>query len=197
MAIGDPYISWPQLKSVLGITDSSEDDLGNRAVLASARAINNRSGYTTFWKGSSPETIAIETEGRVRPVRRGANRYWKLLLPDGIASAVSFSVAGSSGATLFEADIQFRQKKPVTAVKIPWNVSIGETVSVTAYWGWPEVPDDIVMANQIQAHRFYGRRGSPEGIAGSAEWGLTRIPNLDPDVKSILEGGGYINPGIG
>lgn len=197
MAIGDPYISWPQLKVVLGITDSSEDALGNRAVLGAAKAINNRSGYTTFWRTETPETVTVETEGRIRPVRRGAIRYFKLLLPDGIASAAGFSVAGNPSASLFEASMRFRQMKPVTAIKLPWGASMSETLDITAYWGWPEVPDDIVMANQIQAHRFYGRRGSPEGIAGSAEWGLTRIPNLDPDVKAILEGGGYINPGIG
>ncbi len=196
MAVGDPYITWPELKVVLGITDSSEDALGNRAVLASAAAINKRSGYTTFWKGADPETITIETEGRIRPVRRGSVMYFKLLLPDGIAAATSFSIPGYPSAALFESSIQFRKKEPVTAIKLPWGFS-AETVDVTAYWGWPEVPDDIIMANQIQAHRFYGRRGSPEGIAGSAEWGLTRIPNLDPDVKAILEGGGYINPGIG
>lgn len=197
MAVGDPYITWDQLKDVLGITDTSEDDLGNRAVLAAARAINNRTGFTTFWMGAAPETITVELEGRIRPVRRGSVRYMKLLLPDGIASATSFSVTGITGAALFEASIQFRQDKPVTAIKLPWGTPLGETIDVTAYWGWPEVPADIVMANQIQAHRLYGRRGSPEGIAGSAEWGLTRIPNLDPDVKAILEGGGYINPGIG
>lgn len=195
MAVGDPYITWEQLKAVIGVTDSSEDALGQRAVRAASRALEKRSGYTTFWKSSVPETITIETEGRVRPVRRSG--YVKLLLPDGIASATSFSVAGVSTAALFEASIQFRKTEPVTAVKLPWGTSIPATYDVTAYWGWPEVPEDIVMACQIQAHRFYGRRGSPEGVAGSAEWGLTRIPNLDPDVKAILEGGGYINPGIG
>lgn len=197
MAVGDPYITWTQLKDVLGVTDSAEDELGERAVMGAARAINNRTGYTTFWKGSDLETIAIATEGRIRPVRRSGLAYYKLLLPDAIASATGFSVSGVTGATLFEASIQFRENKPVKAIKIPWGTTIPEEFSVQAYWGWPQVPDDIVMANQLQAHRFYRRRGSPEGIAGSAEWGLTRIPRLDPDVQAILEGGGYINPGIG
>lgn len=195
MAVGDPYITWDQLKVVIGVTDDSEDALGQRAVRAAARALEKRSGYTTFWRSLAVETVEVETEGRIRPVRRSG--YYKLLLPDGVAQAAGFAISGVPGAALFEAGIQFRKKEPVTAVKIPWGTTIPETWNITAYWGWPEVPEDIVMANQIQAHRFYGRRGSPEGISGSAEWGLTRIPNLDPDVKAILEGGGYINPGIG
>lgn len=195
MAVGDPYITWDQLKGVIGVTDDSEDALGQRACRAAARALEKRSGYTTFWKGTAPETVTVETEGRIVPKRRLG--YSKLLLPDGIASSTGFALAGVNGASLFEASIQFRKNEPVTAIRIPWGISIPAEWDITAIWGWPDVPEDIIMANQIQAHRFYGRRGSPEGIAGSAEWGLTRIPNLDPDVKAILEGGGYINPGIG
>lgn len=193
--MGDPYISWVQLKAVLGITDSAEDALGQRAVLGAAAAINNRCGFPTFWKADSPEVVTVETDGKIVPNRRAG--YYKLLLPCGIAEATGFAVSGFATARMLDASALFAEGKPVTEIRLPWGSSIPETIDITCVPGWPAVPPDIIMANQIQAHRYYRRRGSPEGIAGSAEWGLTRIPNLDPDVKSILDGGNYINPGIG
>lgn len=191
MAIGDPYISRVQLKNVLGLTDDSEDPLVDRAVKGATSAINNRSGYSTFWKTDTVETRTIETIGRIVPNRtRG---YWKLLLPDGIASATGLLVAGVSEVR----GLDVRSGRPIDALRIPMSSSLPETYDVTAVWGWPELPDDIVMAAQMQAHRYYKRRGSPEGMAGSAEWGVVRIPRLDPDVIAILEAGGYTNPGIG
>lgn len=191
MALGDPYISRDELKVVLGITDSSEDELIDRALRAASMAINNRSGYSTFWNTGTAETRVIETTGRI--VYKRALGYWKLLLPDGIASATGLAVDGVTDAR----GLDIRSGRPIDSIRIPVSGTLAETYDVTAVWGWPEVPDDIKMATQMQAHRYYKRRGSPEGMSGSAEWGVVRIPNLDPDVKAILEGGGYMNPGIG
>lgn len=192
MAYGDPYISRAQLKNLLGITHSSEDDNIDRAVMGATRAINNKSGYSTFWNTVSLVTISVETSGRLVPKR--ADGYWKLLLPDGIASATGLAVAGVTSGVR---GLDVRSGRPIDAIRLPMNFTMTETLDVTAIWGWPSLPDDIVMACQMQAHRYYKRRGSPEGMAGSAEWGVTRIPYLDPDVKQILENGGYMSPGIG
>lgn len=191
MAFGDPYISRDVLKDVLGITDDSEDDLIDRALRGATQAINNRSGYSTFWNTGTVETRTIETLGRIVPNRtRG---YWKLLLPDGIASVAGLLVAGVTSPSAMDV----RSGRPIEAIRIAMQGSLPETYAITAIWGWPEVPDDIIMATQMQAHRYYKRRGSPEGMSGSAEWGVVRIPRLDPDVAAILDNGGYTNPGIG
>jgi hypothetical protein len=193
MALGDPYISADDLKVVLGITDDSEDALIERAVRAATLAITNRSGYASFWNTGTTEVRTVETAGRIVP-KRGAG-YWKLLLPDGIASPVGLAVGG---VTTGLRPLDVRAGRPIDSLRIPFSAAYPpETYEITAVWGWPELPDDIIMATQMQAHRYYSRRGSPEGMAGSAEWGVTRVPNLDPDVKAILEGGGYLNPGIG
>lgn len=57
---------------------------------------------------------------------------------------------------------------------------------ITARWGWPSVPSPVREATMLQANRLYKRPGSTEGVAGSSEWGLVRIPRLDPDVQSLL-----------
>lgn len=59
-------------------------------------------------------------------------------------------------------------------------------VRATAKWGWPAVPSAVRQATLLQASRLYRRKDSPEGVAGSSEWGVIRVPNLDPDVKALL-----------
>ena len=44
----------------------------------------------------------------------------------------------------------------------------------------------MTEATLLHAGRLYKRPGSPEGVAGSSEWGLVRIPHFDPDVKALL-----------
>jgi hypothetical protein len=92
----------------------------------------------------------------------------------------------------------FDESCPADAIRLPSGSYFSNgRLTITAVWGWPSVPDDIIWACQMQAQRLYNRKGSPEGIAGSAEWGVTRIPRLDPDVLDILKGGGYMRAGIG
>lgn len=190
MAIGDPYITDSELKDVLGITDTSEDVLVARANRGAARAIENRAGGRTFWKTATAVARTVSTHRRVVPVR---GKYLKLLVPD-IASTTEFVVSGFSTATVFEPE---RDDHPIEEIRFPWGSDFGinDEVTITAFWGWPEVPDDIYMANQMQATRYYNRRGSPEGVAGSSEWGMVSIPRLDPDVRAIVEG--YRRPGLG
>ena len=122
----------------------------------------------------------------------------KILLRNGIAAPTDFAVTGHSSARLLPSDC-FDQGDPADAIALTSGSSFGAngTLAVTAIWGWPEVPPDIELACQMQAHRYYNRKGSPEGIAGSAEWGVSRIPPMDPDVLAILKGGGYMRAGIG
>ncbi len=143
-------------------------------------------------------TRNVDVAGKVAPYRRAAFAYDKILLRWGIASSTGFVVAGQSSAVLLPEDA-IDEGKPADSIRLPAGSSYGSygTISVTAIWGWPSVPADITMAAQMQAHRYYNRKGSPEGIAGSAEWGITRIPPLDPDVLSILKGGGLMRAGIG
>jgi hypothetical protein len=161
-------------------------------------AIENRSGWPTFWNTGTVVTRQIDVSNRVVPVRRSGYAYLKLLLRDGIASPTGFSVPAYANATLLPTDAAV-YGRPYDSIKLPWGTVFANDglLDVAAVFGWPQVPDDIAWAHQMQAHRLYRRKGSPEGIAGSAEWGLTRIPALDPDVLSILKGGGYMRAGIG
>lgn len=199
MAIGDPYNTRAEFKKVLDITATDEDDWIDTCLDGARRAIERRSGWPTFWKTAAPVTRTVETMGRVVPVRSSTFQYTKLLLRDGIADTVGFSVAGFSTAALISPERIEEEGMPVDAIKLPAFSTFGSlgTLDITAYFGFPEVPADIKWAHHMQSHRYYGRKGSPEGIAGSAEWGLARVPRLDPDVLGILKDGGYMRAGIG
>jgi hypothetical protein len=62
-------------------------------------------------------------------------------------------------------------------------------IRVTATWGWASVPTAIKQATLLQANRFYNRRHSPYGIAGSPETGseLRLLARLDVDVALIVQ----------
>ncbi|MEW6473442.1 MAG: phage gp6-like head-tail connector protein [Actinomycetota bacterium] len=62
------------------------------------------------------------------------------------------------------------------------------SVKVTANWGWSTVPTVVKQATLLQASRFFARRNSPYGIAGSPELGneMRLLERLDPDVAIML-----------
>lgn len=59
---------------------------------------------------------------------------------------------------------------------------------VTASFGWPDIPDPVVMACIIQSNRIWSRLKAPLGTTGATAIGnLTMtLPDLDPDVKDLL-----------
>jgi hypothetical protein len=63
-------------------------------------------------------------------------------------------------------------------------------VAVTGKWGWTATPVPIGQAGRLQASRFFSRRQSPYGIAGSPDQGseLRLLARVDPDVGVSLRG---------
>lgn len=63
-----------------------------------------------------------------------------------------------------------------------------DSLSLTAAFGWPAVPDQVLLATRLQLSRLSIRRDSPYGIAGSpADGSEQRLLALaDPDVRVSL-----------
>lgn len=74
-----------------------------------------------------------------------------------------------------------RLLRPVGFISSPYD-----RIRVTARWGWPAVPPEVVQATLIQASRLFKRKDSPEGVLGSADWGAVRVSQMDPDVKALV-----------
>jgi hypothetical protein len=58
--------------------------------------------------------------------------------------------------------------------------------AVLATW-----PPRVDQAATVEAARLYGRRGSVQGVAAFADLGVTMLPRIDPEVRSLLELGEY------
>lgn len=55
----------------------------------------------------------------------------------------------------------------------------------------PTWPPRCEQAALVEAARLYGRRGSVQGVAAFADVGVSMLPRLDPEVRSLLELGEY------
>lgn len=53
---------------------------------------------------------------------------------------------------------------------------------------WPARCEQAAL---VEAARLYGRRGSVQGVAAFADVGVSLLPRLDPEVRSLLELGEY------
>ncbi|WP_163553041.1 phage gp6-like head-tail connector protein [Candidatus Frankia alpina] len=190
------YVDLAALKDALHITDTARDDLLSAAIAAASRSIDRMAGRR-FWLGDDPATRTINPRGRVRADGDGEH----LLVAD-IGSAAGLVVeVGSAAAGWIDVTVDVElepadaldEGRPVTALlRVGWT--LGQRVRVTARWGWPAVPDEVAQAAQIQAARLFKRKDSPEGVAGSAEWGAIRLGRVDPDVATLLAP--YVLPGF-
>lgn len=193
------YGTLADLKARLNIEpdDTSRDALLTSALGAASRGIERATGRR-FWLDAEPVARVYNPRGRLARQEDG-----ELLRTDDIGSAEGLVVetgqAGSFGAvTDFETwpDNALADGEPVTGLLRTMNIwAIPITrVRVTARFGWPQVPDEVTEAALIQANRLFKRKDSPEGIIGSAEWGVVRLSRRDPDVWNLIEQ--FVLPGF-
>ncbi|OKK06420.1 hypothetical protein AMK26_10365 [Streptomyces sp. CB03234] len=198
--MANEYASLATLKASLNIeaSDTSRDDLLNRALNSASRSIDKSTGRR-FWLDAAPVARTYRPSGRTVYEDDG-----QVLLVDDIGSTSGLTVETGSApswtvVTGYDTlpDNALADGRPVTAllrVNGDWGYATSR-IRVTARFGWPAVPGDIEQAALIQAARLYKRKDSPEGVMGSAEWGVVRLSRRDPDVWNLIEP--YVRPGFG
>ncbi|MFK0155376.1 phage gp6-like head-tail connector protein [Streptomyces sp. NPDC090493] len=196
------YATRDELKNQLGIetSDTSRDTLLDKALTAASRGIDRATGRR-FWLDDTLTARTYRLHQRIVCEEDG-----NVLLVDDIGDATGMTVesASSSGGTYTAVtgydttpDNALIEGYPITGLLRPnsiWGTSFTR-IRVTARFGWPAVPDDVAEACLIQASRLFKRKDSPEGVMGSAEWGVVRLSRRDPDVWNLIEP--YIMPGFG
>ena len=75
----------------------------------------------------------------------------------------------------------------------PMRWPVGESVTVTARWGWPAVPDAVKTAATLMAARYFRRLDTPLGLVDVGDI-AAYVPRLDPDVKTLLAP--FAGPGL-
>jgi hypothetical protein len=196
--VANEYADLATLKLALGIEadDDTEDALLNKALASASRSIDTSCGRR-FWLDANPVARSFRLSGRTVLDESGVR-----VLLDDIGAAPTLVETGSAGSwtpvTDYETgpDNALLGGRPVTWLgrSGDWGPA-GGRVRVTARWGWPEIPEEIGQATLLQASRLFKRKGSPEGVTGSAEWGVVRLSRRDPDVWALIEH--FTLPGFG
>jgi len=199
--VADPgpvaYADLALVKSMVGkSSDDDRDDVIQQAITASARWIDRRCGRY-FYLDRTASTRTFRAQGATTRVQLD-----QVLTVDDIGLAAGVTVAvGTTGtyAPLTTFDLGpfnvATRGLPYTEIRSTWGwLTSWSLVQVTARWGWPTAPDEIVQANALLAARWYRRKDSPQGVLGTSDWGLMRVSRTDPDVEALLAP--FINPVI-
>lgn len=192
MALRPDYVTLAEFKAWLRIDadDTTDDAELQRHITSASRAVDEHC-YRQFGLAPAPVEYLPVAWGRDHCGR------WLASLPD-LMTTVGMVVtangtavdAASWALTPLNAALDGR---PWTGIRI--DTSIGTDLSVTARWGWTDVPVPVKEATMLQASRFGIRRDSPFGIAGSPDNGneLRLLARVDADVAVSLRG--LVRPG--
>lgn len=189
---GTDYITADQLKAHLGIEDTDDDTAIERAVAATCRAVE-RYCRRRFWLDESVtvRTYQPSSWGRVQVDDIGSTSG--LLVATDDDDDGDFEQAWTVGTDFQVGPANaLADDRPVTRL-----VAVGDllfpaaaarsAVQVTALFGWPQVPDEVVEACLIKAARLFRRKDTPEGVAGGGDFGIVRVSSKeDPDVVTLL-----------
>jgi hypothetical protein len=203
MALVHAYCTVDDVRGQLSDADIKVDvTLLERAINSTSRAVDKWCGRR-FWQDAS---VQVRT---YRPEESCSVRV------DDISTATGLLVKTDSGAdgtyeTSWTVDTDF-QLEPLNASAdggaYAWRelVAIGSkrfplrvrrpALQVTAKFGWSAVPDEVTQATVLRAVALFGRRNSPNGVAGFGDFGVVRIGRQDPDVIALL--GPFQRPMVG
>lgn len=192
------YCSLAELKAQLRITDTVDDAALAISITAASRAIDQ---YCNRFFGQDASTSA-----RVYTYH-GGYIAGRIALPiDDIMDTTGMSVVLDldydgvfDQALTLNVDYDMwpwnapANSEPYTAIvlrprAVAWFPWWARGVQVTAKHGWTAVPVPVKQACLIQASRFFMRRDSWYGVAGSPDVGseIRLLASLDPDVQAML-----------
>lgn len=185
------YITRDQLKSQMGISDAQDDALLDMAIESASRSIDTYCSQRFY----------ADSAATARTYRSGS--AYRLQV-DAISTLTGLVVKTDTGDTgtfdttlalttdyILEPANNLALGQPVTLLNaLTGLLPVGgyrPRVEVTAKWGWPAVPVEVRQACLIKAAATFRRKDTPEGIAGSGEFGMVRISRFeDPDYASYL-----------
>jgi hypothetical protein len=191
--VANEYATRSQLKAWLSITDTGRDTIIDQALTAASRAIDNHC-HRRFFADSVISARTYRPQGRTRWLSDGEELVVDDIYTTSGLVVETGTVGGSTWTAITEYDTlpenAVARGVPITSLlrtRTPWTYGQPWTrIRVTAKWGWAAVPDVVFQATLMQASRYMKRKDSPEGVMGSADWGLVRVTRVDPDVKAML-----------
>lgn len=183
------YATLTQVKLQAGATGTQNDVLLQAALDATTTKINERcgrpglgfnlgSGVTSrVFYAESPEYLSIDdvSDPATMTVNMGqVGNFTSPITPDNFRCLPDNALVEGRPVECLQHYWQFWPTWPAVGVQI------------TAIFGWPAVPADVIEAQLIWCTRLYKRKDSPDGIAGGSDFGPIRVGRMDPDVSDML-----------
>jgi hypothetical protein len=182
------YTTSVLVKASLSITDSNDDTAIAACVTLASRAIDLYTG-TAFGVGSSASARVYY------PLDCGD--VWVDRFDSTTGLVVKTGTDGTYPTTVTATDVvAWPPNAPSLGgaycrLIIPTGVLptgyARPTVQVTAAWGFAVTPEPVKQAALLEAARLFRRKDSPDGIAGSNEFGVIRVArSMDGDARMLL-----------
>ncbi len=195
MAWKPDYITSVELKRELKITDATDDAWVALVISGASRAVD-RHTRRQFGLLDAP---ALRQCGPA--TYRSELDRWVVPIPDLMTD--TGLIVELAGDAVLDAELEpvdaAAEGKPWTRLLLAEGASVtwptrGRRIAVTAQWGWSAVPATVKTATLLQAQRFYARRDSPYGVAGSPDLGseIRLLAKVDADVAVMLTD--YVRP---
>ena len=167
---------------------TDDDDVLQRSLASGVAVVDEHCGaLRRFDLAASVSTFYLEPWGRC-----DYDGWWCADIPDLMTQTGLLVVAGGTETTSFRLTPRNAagRGRPWTGIEV--DAASCTEIAVTGRWGWTTTPDNVTQARLMQAQRFYQRRDSPFGVAGSPDQGgaeqrfVSRY--VDPDVTVLLRG---------
>lgn len=198
MAVVNGYTTTAALRTHLGDSGSGlSAEILERAINAASRAID-RHTQRRFWQDALVTTRTYTCNDSLEVYVDDISTRTGLIVKTGTDGA-TFGTTWASTDYVLEprnADVlasgdtadPYAFWKLVAISGRTFNVLYGKpTLSVTARFGWSAVPYEVNEACILKAASLFGRKDSPNGVAGFDGFGVVRIGKSDPDVVDLLQ----------
>lgn len=192
MTITNGYVTLQEVKAYLRITDSVDDTMLEQIVESASRSID-RIANRRFYLDANASARTYRLIGNLRvQVDDFGTTSGLVVKTDPDDTGVYQTTFTLNSDYIVEPTNALAKGRPFTTITIVGGtafslpVNYRPQVEVTARWGWPTVPDDIVEATLILSADLYKRRDSVGGVLGLSELGAIRMSPLGRDISAMV-----------
>jgi hypothetical protein len=199
------YVGLEEMKSRLGILDTTEDYELQNAIAASAGWINEFAGRH-FYRITEARTYQptnvwvldiddlVDDPSIQVSVDQDGDGTFEQTWTRGTDYQLRYGPGRFNPNITGAATRPFRQLQVIQSGKwlpFTWPYAHLDRVKITGPWGWKSVPWQVSEANRILAADVYKMKDAPFGLAGSSDLGVARI-GANPWLVELLRP--FVNP---
>jgi len=157
------YTDLETMRTYLGLQSTETDGLLTEAISSASREVDKRCNRY-FGKADEPSSRVFDVEGS------------GIVFIDDVAEPDSLEVPGLLTYVALPRGgiVDGIPGHPITRIRSGWLCE-GDTVTVTAVWGWPDVPDVVREATKMLAAETFMQKDTPLGVKGMDEFGTLRM----------------------